>query len=1041
MEVSAGNRLTLTYNLFAVPGARRLTGQYLTLDPTHLPLYGAIKKMISLEPSSGKGGILGFWCSHVYAYNNATEVPLPETLKGVDAALWETFKALGIDVKIAPVIQDDDMVGEEFEKYKGRVKEIPSEWIVGKQFGLELHSWEVHSFEEHNELYTSWGSYLNKMPTYWLTKPVQREPQIYYTASEMAATDADTAEKARASGNEFYKPGQLAKALSEKAYQLAASLAPQDPAPVSNLSAVKYETGDYKGSITYIKQALALSAAGTNDAAKIDKLNARLAKCFLHLRDFSSARDALLAISNQDLRIELSESLESALKLQAAVTDECALRKQILNHVPRFKSWLSNVAEYYPSGHDQAELLQEPLEIDKNGKRLDISLLSAGCGDARNVYAALASMGVREDDSERNFGHLHITMLDLKHAAIAKTLILFNMMHEIDKEMTTKGPHPTDYFLVMANVFACQIIPPFVQKKLQSNIQDAIERLENKRNHFHLSTFMHAIPRLKFAALLPSQALARQWEPSLADTLAEYKKTGKGKKLLQQIDVTWAVNNTLIDYDVADYELDIPGGSCAYLEFDPLEMVSAADFASKSGERAKAKTNNSIDRLADVFRVITISTMKLHSQKRLTVEMIVGEMTDIMERIRYHALEHRRPDPKNSKTDEPLDPTKFPQTYDYIHMSNIPDYIGGHLTTFLVARPLLNDKSLSSLRFNNLLNPPEFENHEAFQSEYLLMHDKEHIKRHFSVRRRPGASIADNPIFKSMFAGKVSSFAFEGDMIWDRMPRKQMTYPQLLPRAAFEKWMHGHFLKICIPYPRPIFSGSPVYAPLNLTAVIHLMISMFEMGYPAHWLLRVFSQLCRWVITTTARPPTERVTNAPAADAVHARKEFSVQPWVSEFTTMLSIWCGLIPFGMDSLGGSLVPLTDINQYSIAFPPFAAQHERLPHFILLFWNTKIGYTLKPPASLYSIFSGSGHYYANTHASPKVLLDKAIVCVTAFQYVMESRSAVFSMRADKMEEMKAGEWRAFIWRTDAWQAVTEGVEVSRRLVTRQNWGSMV
>lgn len=57
MEVSAGNRLTLTYNLFAVPGAGRLTGQYLTLDPTHLPLYRAVKRMMSLEPFSGKGAL------------------------------------------------------------------------------------------------------------------------------------------------------------------------------------------------------------------------------------------------------------------------------------------------------------------------------------------------------------------------------------------------------------------------------------------------------------------------------------------------------------------------------------------------------------------------------------------------------------------------------------------------------------------------------------------------------------------------------------------------------------------------------------------------------------------------------------------------------------------------------------------------------------------------------------------------------------------------------------------------------------------------
>lgn len=319
---------------------------------------------------------------------------------------------------------------------------------------------------------------------------------------------------------------------------------------------------------------------------------------------------------------------------------------------------------------------------------LDIPLLFSGCGDARNVYAALASIGLREDDSERNFGSLHITMLDLKHAALAKALILFNMMHLVDEEMMTKGPHPTDYFLVMAYVFACQVIPPFVQKKLQSNIQDLIERLENKEEPLSF-IYLHAcdteavirvlrqwqspwpaiskpahvrkvikdqtpspgplapkkgpdgpekIDYKKFAAVFPSQALARQWEPSLADTLAEYKKTGKGEELLQQIDLTWAVNNTLIDYDFADHGLNVPGGSFPHLEYDPLEMVSATDFASRDGQPDKAKKNNAIDRLADLFRVHTISTIKLHSQKRLTVEMIVGEMTDIIERIRYNAL-------------------------------------------------------------------------------------------------------------------------------------------------------------------------------------------------------------------------------------------------------------------------------------------------------------------------------------------------------------------------------------------------------------------
>lgn len=371
--------------------------------------------------------------------------------------------------------------------------------------------------------------------------------------------------------------------------------------------------------------------------------------------------------------------------------------------------------------------------------------------------------------------------------------------------------------------------------------------------------------------------------------------------------------------------------------------------------------------------------------------------------------------------------------------AHVRDYIGGHLSTFLVVRPLLNEDSPSCIRFNNLLNPPEFESHEAFQSEYLLMHDREQIRKHFNVARRVAPPNPRDEMIKQMMGGMMSPFAFEGDMTWTRQLKAQMTYKELLPRAAFEKWMHGHLLKICLPYPRPIFSSSPVYAPLNLTTLIRLMISMFEVGYPAHWLLRVFSQICSGTLTTTARPPTERVTNPAAADAKHHPKEISVGPWVDEFTTLLSIWRALIPFGVDSLGGALVPLTGINQYSIDFPPFRTEHERLPHFILLFWNTEIGYTLKPPGSIRYVLSGA-YDGTSTHALSRALLDKAIVCVTAFQYLAGSRTAVFSMRADKMEKMKTGKWRAFIWRTDAWEAVTDGVDVSAEVVTRKNWAAM-
>lgn len=93
-------------------------------------------------------------------------------------------------------------------------------------------------------------------------------------------------------------------------------------------------------SITHITQALEISPAGTEGSAKRDKLNARLAKCFLHLGDVNSAKDAISAIGNQDLGAELSESLKSMLTLRAAAPEEAVLRRQILDHIPQYKSSL-----------------------------------------------------------------------------------------------------------------------------------------------------------------------------------------------------------------------------------------------------------------------------------------------------------------------------------------------------------------------------------------------------------------------------------------------------------------------------------------------------------------------------------------------------------------------------------------------------------------------------------------------------------------------------------------------------------------------------
>jgi hypothetical protein len=144
------------------------------------------------------GGTLGFWCSHTYAYNHEAETPFPATLKGVDAVIWESFQALNLDPKIAPVIVMSDRIRENFSEWykkpsssmsqytmyirKSLPSEMPSKWIVGHKFGIHVDDgYQADTIGEFNHIYQRWGAY-SREHIHWLTEPGQSELQLVYTA-------------------------------------------------------------------------------------------------------------------------------------------------------------------------------------------------------------------------------------------------------------------------------------------------------------------------------------------------------------------------------------------------------------------------------------------------------------------------------------------------------------------------------------------------------------------------------------------------------------------------------------------------------------------------------------------------------------------------------------------------------------------------------------------------------------------------------------------------------------------------------------------
>ena len=115
-----------------------------------------------------------------------------------------------------------------------------------------------------------------------------REQELTQKTENVSLSAASTAEEksmqAHNHGNDLYRRGLFGKAT--KAYFEALSLTPDDPAPLSNLSAVQFELGNYSESILYAEKALKLLQSEANSSPKKQKLFLRLVRAqVLQLQD------------------------------------------------------------------------------------------------------------------------------------------------------------------------------------------------------------------------------------------------------------------------------------------------------------------------------------------------------------------------------------------------------------------------------------------------------------------------------------------------------------------------------------------------------------------------------------------------------------------------------------------------------------------------------------------------------------------------------------------------------------------------------------
>lgn len=355
------------------------------------------------------------------------------------------------------------------------------------------------------------------------------------------------------------------------------------------------------------------------------------------------------------------------------------------------------------------------------------------------------------------------------------------------------------------------------------------------------------------------------------------------------------------------------------------------------------------------------------------------------------------------------------------------DYVGGILAPLEYAQPLLKDGG-STFQYNCLLNPPKFKSQEHFMSEHLLISSKQEIRDHFCAEmfdQYDGESdMPGMPFYlgQQYWAWKLSSTT------------TKLPWGKLMSRARLERWLYAHFLKICLPARRDIDDGAPVYAPLNLTAFMRLIVRLAERGYPSHWLGAVIENLTSGAIKTTARAPRKEVMDVDDVTKMHPARQISVAPWVTEFTTLVAIWRGLMPFGFVVPNGGQVTLNDVWEYSVTFRDFNVQRVQLciPHFVLYFHNKELG---KVPRSLRTTLLDDE--VGDDSEQAKKVRAEGIHVVATFKYVTDTRTASFWMRQDIADGLRQGDWSVSVWRTDSWTKQVDEVPASTHLVKGRPW----
>jgi hypothetical protein len=188
-EVTAGHRVTLTYNLYASRGSGLLAGTKHSMDATRLPVYRPLVNLLKSHTFMNEGELMAIGLAYAYPYTHALlHKNMPAALKGADMMLYEALLSSNLRAEFIRVM-DLSMECAEFRAMQdhdsddndNEMASRPSDRDIFYRLGFEPMKTSEEMMEKH-DLMKGMPGWDRLGPVKWIRHPQDSQLEIVHLA-------------------------------------------------------------------------------------------------------------------------------------------------------------------------------------------------------------------------------------------------------------------------------------------------------------------------------------------------------------------------------------------------------------------------------------------------------------------------------------------------------------------------------------------------------------------------------------------------------------------------------------------------------------------------------------------------------------------------------------------------------------------------------------------------------------------------------------------------------------------------------------------